>query len=326
MKLLLTGATGFVGRNCLLQALEAYDEIFAPVRTAEKLRAQLSAEGRDAAHPKLRILPADPKGWPPISADHAVLGAGVLFARNRDEYFSTNVDWTLAVLRALPDKCRTVVLSSLSAGGPTPHGQAARTETDSDVPITWYGESKLALEKAVRSEFSDRLVTILRPPMILGARDAATLPLFRMAANPLRIKPGLRTKNYSFLAVDDLVEAIFSTLDADPLPAENFYVAAPEPITDWQLIAGAAKACHARGTTLPIPQTAVRLLSAIVDAVPALRASTPSLTRDRAREIWPDRWVVDGTKFSRLTGWEAKRGLTETLQAAHDHYVREGSL
>ncbi len=326
MKLLLTGATGFVGRNSLLQAITHYDEIFVPVRNAEKLRAQLVAEALDPAHPKLRILSADPEDWPALAPDHAILGAGVLFARNQDEYFSTNVDWTLNIVRALPENCRIVVLSSLSAGGPTPAGKSARTETDPDAPITWYGESKLAMEKAIHSQFPNRAITILRPPMILGPRDAATLPLFRMAANLLRIKPGLQTKTYSFIAVEDLVEAIFSTLTTDSLPSEILYVAAPPPITDWQLIAGAAKALRASGVTVPVPEPAVRLLSAIVDAVPALRTKTPSLTRDRAREIWPDRWVVDGAKFSRLTGWQVRRGLAETLQATHDHYVREGLL
>jgi hypothetical protein len=63
-----------------------------------------------------------------------------------------------------------------------------------------------------------------------------------------------------------------------------------------------------------------------VDASPALRAQTPSLTRDRAREIWPDRWVVDGSKFEQLTSWRAKTGLRDALQAAHNYYVREGRL
>lgn len=326
MKLLLTGATGFVGRNALLHALQVSGEIFLPVRNPEKLRTQLAAEGVDPAHPKLRLLSADPKDWPAFSPDHAILGAGILFARNRGEYFATNVDWTLRVLQALPDDCRAILLSSLSAGGPTPPGKSARTGNDPNAPITWYGESKLALERAVRSGFPRRAITILRPPMILGPRDTATLPLFRMAANPVRIKPGWKTKTYSFLAVDDLVDAIFRTLGQDPLPAGSYYIAAPQPITDWQLIAGAAATMQARGLTLPIPQAAVRLLSALVDAVPALRASTPSLTRDRAREIWPDRWVADGTDFSRLTGWQARRGLAETLQSTHAQYTREGHL
>ena len=325
MKLLLTGATGFVGRNALLAALPRVEALILPVRDAEKLRAQLASEGLDPAHPKLHVVSPDPASWNAPRPDHAVLGAGVLFARNREDYFSTNVDWTLNILRALPPACRTVVLSSQSAGGPTPDGKPARTEDDTDRPLTWYGESKLTLEKTIRTDFADRAVSILRPPMILGPRDAATLPLFRMAGNILRIKPGLRTKTFSFIAVDDLVDATFAALEATP-SRQSFYVASAHTITDRQLIAGAAAARRRTGATLPVPLAAVRLLSAVVDAVPALRASTPSLTRDRAREIWPDRWVVDGQKFSRHTGWQARRGLLETLQATHDHYSREGVL
>ena len=96
-------------------------------------------------------------------------------------------------------------------------------------------------------------------------------------------------------------------------------------MTDWQLIASAAAACHARGMTLPVPHLVVRLLSAFVDTIPVLRAKTPSLTRDRAREIWPDRWVVDGSKFEHLTGWRAD-SLSDALEAAHNYYVREGKL
>lgn len=325
MKLLLTGATGFVGRNALLSALPNAEAIFLPVRDAAKLRTQLAAEGLDPDHPKLHLMSPDPATWTAIRPNHAILGAGILFARNREEYFTTNVNWTLDVLRALPPTCRTVVLSSQSAGGPTPDGRSARTEDDIDRPLTWYGESKLALENTIRSDFSDRSISILRPPMILGPRDAATLPLFRMAGNFLRIKPGLQTKSFSFIAVEDLVEALFAALAGEPA-GQSLYVASTETITDRQLIAGAAAARRKRGTTLPIPLAAVRLLSAVVDAVPALRAQTPSLTCDRAREIWPDRWVVDGQKFSQHTGWQARRGLQETLQSTHDHYVREGLL
>lgn len=323
MRLLLTGATGFVGRNVLLRALAGGYDVHVPVRSAEKLQAQLRFEQADAA--RVHPLPADPARWPALAPDHAILGAGVLFARNRAEYFSTNVDWTMRVLAALPQSCRVAFLSSQSAGGPTPPGKAAREASDPDAPITWYGESKLAAEKAIRA--SGRPAAILRPPMVLGPRDAATLPLFRMARGPVRLKPGWRTKSYSFIAVDDLAEALFTVLRVPaPLPEENFYVASPEIISDLGLIAAAAAAGRWRGVTLPLPQVTVRLLSLLVDAIPPLRNRTPSLTRDRAREISPDRWVVDGAPFSRATGWQARRSLQETMQATHDYYVREGAL
>ena len=321
--LLLTGATGFVGRNILLRAHAEGVPVLAPVRSQEKLRATLAEDGlpAGAASP----LSTDPEGWPSSAAPtRAVLSAGVLFARTREEYHSVNVDWTLRVLRALPDSCRVVLLSSQSAGGPTPDGLEARRESDADQPITWYGESKLALERAVRAEFPHRHITVLRPPMILGARDAATLPLFKMARSPLRTKPGLKKKLFSFVGVGDVVEAVFAAFETgEPGP---FYLGSREPVSDLRLIAAAAKAAGGRGVTLRVPLPLVRLMAAAVDAVPAWRRATPSLTRDRAREIWPDRWVVDASAFRKATGWEARVSLEEALESAFRHFESTGQL
>jgi nucleoside-diphosphate-sugar epimerase len=323
--ILLTGATGFLGRNLLLRLLAEGGEVAVPVRSPEKLAAQLRFEGLPENPPGLTVLSADPARWPALRPTQAVLGAGVLFARTREEYWRTNVDWTLAVLRKLPEDCRVILISSQAAGGPTPPGQTARGLRDPDQPITWYGESKLALEQAARREFARRWLTILRPPMILGARDTATLPLFQMARGVVRIKPGLAPKTYSFIDVEDMGEAVLAAFSAEAAP-QALYPARPEPITDWELIATAAEVCGGRGVTLAVPEPAVRLLSLVVDAVPSLRAKTPSLTKDRARDIWQSRWVVDAADFSRHAAWQPRVSLKASLQAACDHYRREKVL
>ena len=320
--LLVTGATGFVGRNLLLREISQGNQILAPVRDAKKLRAQLEIEGFDPE--SVTPLDPEPENWPAgIHPTHALLSAGVLFARHRDEYFATNVDWTLRILEALPESARVVVLSSQSAGGPTPHGRAARTESDADTPLTWYGKSKLALERALHSQ-KNRRICILRPPMILGARDTATLPLFKMALGLIRTKPGLRRKEFSFLSVDDVIEAVQSAWSFES-PGPH-YISAHRTITDWELIDTAARAAGGKGVTLPIPIAAVKAMSLLVDSIPSLRRSAPSLTRDRAKEIWADRWVVDSTAFRRATGWRSRQDLAEALNGAFRHYVREGHL
>jgi nucleoside-diphosphate-sugar epimerase len=318
--LLVTGATGFVGRNLLLREISQGNQILAPVRDAKKLRAQLEIEGFDPE--SVTPLDPEPENWPAgIHPTHALLSAGVLFARHRDEYFATNVDWTLRILEALPESARVVVLSSQSAGGPTPHCRAARTESDADTPLTWYGKSKLALERALHSQ-KNRRICILRPPMILGARDTATLPLFKMALGLIRTKPGLRRKEFSFLSVDDVIEAVQSAWSFES-PGPH-YISAHRTITDWELIDTAARAAGGKGVTLPIPIAVVKAMSLLVDSIPSLRRSAPSLTRDRAKEIWADRWVVDSTAFRRATGWRSRQDLAEALNGAFRHYVREG--
>lgn len=322
-ELLVTGATGFVGRNLVLRAASLGIPVSATVRSVERLRRLLNEDGlpADFATP----LPVEPGGWGAPS--HAVLAAGVLFARTRAEYFSVNVDWTLRVLRALPPACRVVILSSQSAGGPTPAGRDAKSESDPDLPITWYGESKLALEAAVAREFPDRSITILRPPMILGARDSATLPLFKMARGRLRTKPGLREKHFSYLAVDDVVDAILAAFACGGSRiAGPFHIASDRPTSDTDLIRSAARAVGGTGVTLRIPQPLVRILAAAVDAVPAWRNAVPSLTRDRAREIWPDRWVLDSAAFRTAAGWQPKIPLDRALSEAGDHFRAAGKL
>jgi nucleoside-diphosphate-sugar epimerase len=185
------------------------------------------------------------------------------------------------------------------------------------------GVSDLEMERSIRRYFRERPITILRPPMILGPRDSATLPLFRMASGRIRMKPGLSAKRYSFIGVDDLVAAIFLALEQGR-GSESLYVASGKAVSDWELIASAAAACAARGVTLPAPQIFVRLLSMVVDAV---QSALQNLSHPRSGpEVWPDRWVVDGSKFERLANWQAKGALGSALVAAHDYYVREGRL
>jgi nucleoside-diphosphate-sugar epimerase len=326
MRLFLTGATGFVGRNLLLATLNGgvCEEIIVAVRDREKLERQLAAEGFPESPPRLRIL--DWGDAPPPDVTHAVHCAGVLFARNRAEYFRVNVDDTLRLVGGLPESARVLVLSSQSAGGPTPPGCEIRTSADPDTPLTWYGESKLAMERALADAHPG--IRLWRPPMILGPRDRATLPLFQMAAGPLRIKPGLRAKTYSWIAVSDLVRAILRALQRPDWPAlaAPLPVCAPETITDLELIATAAAVMDRKGLVLPLPHPLVRAVSRVVDAAPPLRVAAPSLTRDRVREIFPDRWVLDGSAFHRTFADGPFATLRDTLAETRAWYVRAGLL
>lgn len=322
MNLLITGATGFVGRNLLLAALEAdaCDSVTVSVRNESKLRAQLAAEYVDPDDPRLRIVSA--RDFSRLAeVTHAIHAAGVSFARDRDTYFSTNVDFTLALAAALPPQARLIVLSSQSAGGPTPTGQTSRASGDTDAPLTLYGESKLEMETrllAIRPS-----TAIWRPPMILGPRDATTVPLFKMAAASFQIKPGRRPKTYSWIAVADLAAALLSALRCNAevwkaTAGRTIYAAAPAPITDVDLITTACRISGRPPHIVHLPSAVIRILSAIVDAVPALRTTAPSLTRDRVREIFADRWVVDSTEFHRHFLHNPPSSLHDTLTQAHD--------
>jgi hypothetical protein len=105
-----------------------------------------------------------------------------------------------------------------------------------------------------------------------------------------------------------------------------FYIASDHTITDIELIQAAAMVGRSKGITVPLPHMLVKCLSHIVDAIPHLRASVPSLTRDRALDIWADRWVVDSGLFREETPWTSTRSLQQSLQSAYDFNVAAGLL
>ncbi|MCX6957292.1 MAG: NAD(P)-dependent oxidoreductase [Verrucomicrobiae bacterium] len=320
MNLLLTGSTGFVGRNLLLHALKdpKFSAIILPVRNKTKLLQQLEEEGIERLPEHLHLCLGDEHSCSlekVPSPDIAIHCAGLTFSRHRADYFKTNVKGSLTLLNALPENCRLLVLSSQSAAGPTPALVRARTREHREEPHSWYGESKLAMEKNLFQHAGGRLL-ILRPPMILGPRDSATVPLFQMARGFLRMKPGFQIKHYSWIAVDDLCRAILITAKSDwqKLPHHNYFVASNETITDLSLIQTTADVVGARGITLRLPHVMIQWVSLIADKIPSLHKPLQSLGRDRVKEILPQRWVADGSEFQRDFDWKPQKSLLKTLE------------
>ncbi len=333
MRLLLTGSTGFVGRNFLLSALKRgiYQEIILPIRSPEKLQAQFVGDGFDYIPGIIKPIVGSSHDWnlKNVTADHVVHCAGALFERDRDDYFKINVDGTLGLLRSVPTAKKIVILSSQAASGPCAPLQDIKTEADKDEPVTWYGQSKLEMERRVSEEFPQLNYLFLRPPWVMGPRDSATLQLFKMVKSPLHLKPGMKPKFYSFISVDDLTEAIFTTLareDWSDIRHQKFYVCSEVVFTDKELIASTAQVSSRKGVLVKIPHPVVKVITRVVDAVPALRSRLPTLTVDRAHEIWPERWVVSPESFSKRFAWKAKDSLQTTLKSMHDWYIKSGKL
>jgi len=325
MRLLVTGATGFIGRTLVLRALadDAVDEIIAPVRSPDKLRTQLAREGATGMR-KLRMIKAAAPAWDlrdlgPV--DRVVHCAGVLFGRSRDEYFRVNVDGTLDLLAQLEGAPEVLVLSSQSAGGPTPAGHHAKKLDHPDLPLSWYGESKLQMERAVREAGHPR-VRFLRAPMVLGPGDQATLPLFRMVRGKIWTKPGRALKHFSWISSDDLAAAIDVWFERGGA-LDIAHVTSPGTITDAELMLTAGQVSGKQGRLLPVPQFLLKPVAFASKFIPAIGEKVPSLTADRAREIWPNRWVIDPDPFHQATGWRGQATLEDTLARTLAWFQRE---
>lgn len=335
MRCLLTGATGFVGRNFLVEAVRQgrYRTIVVPVRNLERFRAQCRGDGFEDIPISVEPVEMEAPRWNFTALapfDHVVHCAGILSAPTREDYFRVNVEGTVRLVESLAGTPNIVVLSSQAATGPSPEGKAERVESDSPGPITDYGASKLAMEGEVARRFASKPILFLRPPMVLGPRDRATLPLFQLARSPVRPRVGITRKRYSFIAVDDLVRAIFAALDGGErwgsLVTKSFFVANDAVITDDELITTCGRIAGRGGVSVPIPTPVVLGLSKVVERVQLLRDRIPNLRADRVREMLPERWVVSTRAFEDAFRWKATTPLRKTLEETEAWYRKTGQL
>lgn len=245
-RVLLTGASGFVGRH-LLRDLAARGH---QVRTAGRGPAPAMP---GVEHVVIGDLSA-PIDWRPVldGVDHIVHGAGLAHADGdipEERYQAVNTHATLALARAAQAAGvrRFVFLSSIRAqSGPSAMG--ALSEADPPAPTDAYGRSKLAAERGLAELDLDWVA--LRPVLVYGPGVKANMAaLARLARLPVPLPLGALSAKRSLLAIENLTDAVAFALSETCPPRRAYIVADPEPLSVAEMLA-AMRAGLGRGPGL----------------------------------------------------------------------------
>ena len=217
-KILITGASGFIGSFIVEEALRRGMEVWAAVR-ATSSRQYLQDERihfieLDLAHPD--TLRQQLQGH---CFQYVVHAAGATKCLHRDDFFRINTDGTRHLVDALlalhmPLR-RFVFISSLSVFGAIHEQQpyADITEHDLPCPNTAYGQSKLKAEQYLDSIGNDFPYIILRPTGVYGPRERDYFLMAQSVKRHIDFAAGYRQQDITFVYVDDVVQAVFLALD-----------------------------------------------------------------------------------------------------------------
>ena len=252
-KLLVTGATGFVGRAVVTAFSESGDHVRAAVRSTP--HPPFDGRIEVIRHPDL-LQPID---WQPLVAgmDFVIHLAGIAHTgpgNSTETYDRVN---RLATEQAAQAAARAgvrrfVFISSIRAQS-GPSAEHILSERDHAQPTDDYGRSKLAAEEAVRS--SGVPFTILRPVLLYGPGAKGNFAaLLRAANSPWPLPIGQFANRRSLLAIENFVSALPFVLGAPNTLAETYIVADPGiPPSLAELIATLRKAQGRRPLLLPVP-------------------------------------------------------------------------
>jgi len=260
VKVLVTGASGFIGRPLTAALADAGHAVRAAVRDR---RAQGFPGGVEVAlQPDL----GRPVFWAPLlsGVDAIVHLAGIAHAGPdvaETSYDRVNHVATAELARAAAAAGvrRFVFMSSIRAQTGAA-ADAPLSETDARQPTDAYGRSKLAAEAAVRA--SGVPYTILRPALVYGPGVKGNVAsLMRLAALPVPLPFGALSNRRSLLALDNLIAAIRFALENARATNETFIVADPDAISVAELAAMLRTAAGRTPRLVPLP---VGLLSAML--------------------------------------------------------------
>ena len=233
MKVLVTGASGTIGRPLTAALAAAGHEVRAAVREP---RAQTFTS--NIAVVRLPDL-ARPVDWAPLlpGMDAVVHLAGVAHTGLADAaYDRVNHRATAELARAAASAGiqRLVFASSIRAQS-GPHADHPLTETDPARPTEAYGRSKLAAEDAVRA--AGVPFTIMRPVLVYAPGARGNLAnLIRLARSRLPLPFGRLAERRSLLSVDNLIAAITFALADARATNETFIVADPQAVSVAEII------------------------------------------------------------------------------------------
>ncbi|HUT11089.1 MAG TPA: NAD-dependent epimerase/dehydratase family protein [Thermoguttaceae bacterium] len=336
-KVLVTGASGFVGSHLAAALCRQGDEVTCLVRKTSVV---------DRLRPLgLRLVYGSVTE--PDSLQAAVAGneivyhvAGSTKAFRKEHLFKVNEQGTANVARACAEQTTPpvlVVVSSLAAAGPAPDGQP-RTEADPAEPVSNYGRSKLAGERAAE-QFADRLpITIVRPPIVVGEADRDGFAMFRAISRfRIHLVPTFRPRRYSLIHAADLANLLIlaarrgtrlSSGPTDgPSPPGHYFAACEVHPTYAQLGRMVAAALGRRRVlVLPANPLAVRMAATLSEVCSRIVRRPNILNFDKVREIRAGSWLCSAQAATDELGYSPAAPLPERLRQTAEWYRREGWL
>jgi nucleoside-diphosphate-sugar epimerase len=322
MKVLVTGATGFVGGHLVEALQDGSTEITVLARSASKA-AELVRRG-------LRVVAGDLHHAAGI--EQATRGqdvvyhvAGVVAARDEPEFRRANEEGTRNLVSSAERQgvSRFVLVSSLAAAGPAQRGGPLKG-TEPPHPVTAYGRSKLAAEQVLRS--SSLPWSIVRPPIVYGPRDREVLKIFRLAKFGLVPVFGDGCQELSAVHAKDLARALVAVAANNTTVGATYHACHPQIFTSGELGRAVAAAMKRSVLTVRVPQGIGRGLLAITEASARLSGSVTILTTDKANEFFQPAWTADPTSLTRDCGWHAEYDLLSGLTDTYHWYRKAGWL
>ena len=321
-KILITGASGFIGGFLVKQALKQGFEVYAGVRESSDLS---NLEDPRINFFKMYFASKHILKQSIISIgkfDYIIHNAGVTKTCNNKMFDVVNYKYTRNLIEALYETNlipkKFIYISSLAAFGPgTEKPIVPISNLSKPNPISQYGISKLKAEEFIKSQRKFPYV-ILRPTGVYGPGEKDYLVMYKSINKGIETYIGTKEQNISFIYVKDLAKLVLNTLSSN-IVKKSYFVSDLNSYTSIELNRIVKKELNKKTITLVFPVALIKIIALLNEKISCLLQKKPStLNREKFKEISQKNWLCDSNDlvvdFGFKPEYNLQTGIHETIE------------
>jgi nucleoside-diphosphate-sugar epimerase len=333
-KILITGASGFIGGFLVDEALRRDYEVWAGTRkqsAQDSLRDKnvhlinLFYEDKNEMAKQIRETAEMSGKW-----DYIVHNAGITKTLHKQDFYKVNATYTGNLIEALAEAdCKPhkfILMSSLSCFGPIKENSAeAITSEDEPKPNTEYGKSKLAAETYLKQQRYFPYI-ILRPTGVYGPRDKDYLVELQSINRGFDLKAGMKPQMLTFIYVKDLARAVFLAIENENIRNKAYFVADGDAYSDDEfskLVRKLLVKKHVLNIRMPLWLTYCACF--ISEVAGKITGKPTTLNTDKYKILKQRNWICETKSMTEDLGFCAEynleKGLYETI-----HFNRKANI
>ncbi|RSJ99690.1 NAD-dependent epimerase/dehydratase family protein [Streptococcus gordonii] len=330
MYTLITGSTGFIGRNLVLKLKQEGRQIKCLVRESSDI-SNLINIGVEFIYGDILSPSTYADAIADVDTVYHLAGNARPNNFSKLKDYEVNIEGTRGLLenirRYSPSIKKIVIVSSIAATGPSRDGKPLN-ELSPMRPITTYGESKKIVEEISRDYYIrfKLPITVVRPPMVYGIGDKDWISFFELirdasVQNKKLFLPGKRKNKMDFCYVSNLVDGLIAVEVSKDTVGKVYFISDNQSYSMNEIIDAVCAAYDISKPTKYVSYPFSVFLATILDFLSKIFQREMPIGKREINWMTKDYWICDISRVREDTNYSSSISLNEGVKKTIESLV-----